>query len=85
MWSKNPSPGTYVAAICYNMDYTFANADHSEVTKVELKSGSLHTKYVNRFESSLPDHLLTKSQLRLHVHAKRQHLLSPGRWRVHQL
>ena len=45
MWSKNPSPGTYVAAICYNMDYTFANADHSEVTSVELKSGSLHTEY----------------------------------------
>ncbi|KAG6364574.1 hypothetical protein INS49_006176 [Diaporthe citri] len=45
MWSKNPSPGTYVAAICYNMDYTFANADHSEATKVELKSGSLHTDY----------------------------------------
>lgn len=45
MWSKNPSPGTYVAAICYNMGYNFANADHSEVTKVELKSGSLHTEY----------------------------------------
>lgn len=53
MWSKNPSPGTYVAAICYNMDYTFANADHSEVTKVELKSGSLHTKcVVNPFSAS---------------------------------
>ncbi|KAK2604582.1 hypothetical protein N8I77_007499 [Diaporthe amygdali] len=45
MWSQNPSPGTYVAAICYNMGYEFANADHSEVTTVELKSGSLHTDY----------------------------------------
>ncbi|KAG8165600.1 hypothetical protein KVR01_004152 [Diaporthe batatas] len=44
MWSENPSPGTYVAAICYNMGYTFANADHSEVTSVQLKSGRLHTE-----------------------------------------
>ncbi|KAL1862493.1 hypothetical protein Daus18300_008590 [Diaporthe australafricana] len=45
MWSDNPSTGQYVAAICYNMAYDFANADHSEVTSVQLKSGSLHTDY----------------------------------------
>lgn len=90
MWSKNPSPGTYVAAICYNMDYTFANADHSEVTSVELKSGSLHTEYVKGSEllvtkSSLSGHALTTSQLRLHVHAKGQHFLPSRRRRLHQL
>lgn len=83
MWSENPSPGTYVAAICYNMGYTFANADHSEVTSVKLKSGSLHTEYVDLPQllltiSTFPGHLLTRKQLRLHVHSKRQYLLPPG-------
>ena len=83
MWAENPSAGTYVAAICYNMGYNFANADHSEVTSVQLKSGSLHTEYVDLPQllwtiSSLRGHLLTRKQLRLHVHAEGQHLLPPG-------
>lgn len=59
MWAENPSPGTYVAAVCYNMGYHFANADHSEVTSVQLKSGSLHTEYVD-----IPQLLLTRTSLR---------------------
>lgn len=54
MWSDNPSKGQYVVAICYNMGYDFANADHSEITSVQLKSGSLHTEFVTH-----PRRLLT--------------------------
>ncbi|KAK7935301.1 hypothetical protein PG985_000796 [Apiospora marii] len=46
MMDNNPDPAKYVAAACYNKDYSVANPANTDgKTSVSFKLGALHTNY----------------------------------------